>query len=227
MRGSPFVFKKAGENMVKLLIVRHGYSMTNKDKRYTGHMDVPLDAVGLLQGEAVSRYLAAHYAVDAIYSSDLCRAVETVRPLSEHLSMPIRKDARLREYFMGEWEGKAFSEVQTLFPKTHHTLKTEPWRVRYDGGESVSDVYHRVSECLDEIIKENEGKTVVIASHGGAIRQMLRYALRLPAERYSELPHVANASISEIVVEGDGMRVLRLSETEHLSELSENEVETR
>lgn len=213
--------------MVRLLIVRHGFSMTNKDKRYTGHMDVPLDAVGLLQGEAASRYLAAHYAVDAIYSSDLCRAVETVRPLSEQLSLPIRKDARLREYFMGEWEGKAFSEVKTLFPMTCQALKTEPWRVRYDGGESVHDVYLRVSECLDEIIKENEGKTVVIASHGGAIRQMLRYALRLPAERYSELPRVANASISEIEIEGETMRVLRISETEHLAELIENEVEMR
>ena len=213
--------------MTRLLIVRHGYSMTNKEKRYTGHMDVPPDAVGLLQGEAASRYLAAHYAVDCIYSSDLCRAVETVRPLSEQLSLPIRKDARLREYFMGEWEGKSFSEVQELFPKTYQTLKTEPWLVRYDGGESVNDVYLRVRECLDEIIRENEGKTVVIASHGGAIRQMLRYALRLPAERYSELPHVANASISEIEVDGEEVRVLRLSETEHLASLCENEVETR
>lgn len=56
---------------------------------------------------------------------------------------------------------------------------------------------------------------------------MLRYALRLPAERYSEIPHVANASINEIEIEGEEVRVLRLSETEHLSELSENEVETR
>ena len=213
--------------MTRLLIVRHGFSLTNKEKRYTGQMDVPLDAIGLLQGEAASRYLAAHYAVDAIYSSDLCRAVETVRPLSERLSLPIRKDARLREYFMGEWEGKAFSEVKTLFPMTCQALKTEPWRVRYDGGECVQDVFLRVSECLDEIIKENEGKTVVIASHGGAIRQILRYVMRLPAERYSELPHVANASISEIVVEGNEMRVLRLSETEHLATLNENEVETR
>lgn len=213
--------------MTRLLIVRHGYSMTNKEKRYTGHMDVPLDAVGLLQGEAASRYLAEHYAVDCIYSSDLCRAVETVRSLSEQLSLPIRKDARLREYFMGEWEGKSFFEVQELFPKTYQTLKTEPWLVRYDGGESVNDVYLRVRECLDEIIRENEGKTVVIASHGGAIRQMLRYALCLPAEKYREIPPVANASISEIEVEGEEVRVLRLSETEHLASLCENEVETR
>ncbi len=213
--------------MVRLLLVRHGYSVTNKEKRYTGHRDVPLDAVGLLQGEAVCRSLAEHYTVDAIYSSDLCRAVETVRPLADRLSLPIHKDARLREYFMGEWEGKSFEEVERLFPETYACLKKTPWLVRYDGGESCDEVYFRVCECMQGIIKENEGKTVVIASHGGTIRQILRFALGfLPGEPY-EVPHLKNASISVIECEGDVIRVVSYNETEHLAELRENEVEAR
>ncbi len=211
--------------MVKVLIVRHGYSVTNKEKRYTGQTDVPLDAIGYRQAEAACKYIAEKYKVDVIYSSDLCRVVETVRPLSERLSLPIVTDARLREFAMGEWEGKSFSEVESLFPETYACLKKTPWLVRYDGGESCDEVFFRVRECVKEIIKENEGKTVVIASHGGAIRQILRFAFGfLPGEPY-EIPHLKNASISVIECEGDVIRVVSHSETEHLAALNENEIE--
>ena len=225
-RGSSLVFERK-RKMVRLLIVRHGYSLTNKDKKYTGQTDVPLDRIGHLQAEAAARYIAEKYKVDAIYSSDLCRAVETARPLSERLSLPIYKDARLREYFMGEWEGMGFAEAKEKFSETAAILKSEPWRVRYDGGESMDEVFMRIRGFMEEILRENEGKTVAVVSHGGAIRQILRYVMHLPPERCSEIPQPANASISELEVEGEVTRAVRISVTEHLAALRANEIEVR
>lgn len=213
--------------MVRLLVIRHGYSLTNKDKRYTGQTDVPLDQIGHLQAEAAARYIAKKYKVDAIYSSDLCRAAETARPLSERLSLPIQKDARLREYFMGEWEGMGFAEAKEKFSETAAALKNEPWRVRYDGGESVDEVFMRIRDFMEEILRENEGKTVAVFSHGGAIRQIFRYAMHWPCERFAEIPHFANASISEFEIDGEAARAVFISKTEHLEALGANEIEVR
>ncbi len=204
--------------MVGLLIVRHGLSLTNKDKRYTGQTDVPLAPLGFAQGEAVSRYIAENYSVDAIYSSDLCRAVETLAPLGRILSLPIRKHAGLREFAMGEWEGKTYAEVKELFPETCALLKTEKWRVRYDGGESYEEMHRRVTAAFAEIIAENEGKTVAVASHGGAIRMYLATALGIPLQSVEKAPTVSNASLTVVEIENGEARIALLGEDGFLAE---------
>ena len=205
--------------MVRLLIVRHGLSLTNKDKRYTGQRDVPLAPLGLLQGEAVSRYIAENYEVSAIYSSDLSRAVDTVAPLAKYLSLPIVKTAALREFAMGEWEGKNFEEVKTLFPETCALLKTEKWRVRYDGGESYEEVRARVRDCFAKIVMENEGKTVAVASHGGAIRAYLSIVMGLDLKDIAGVPAVSNASLSVVEVENGAYRIVCLGEDGYLADI--------
>ena len=207
--------------MVRLLILRHGYSVTNKEKRFTGQRDVPLDAVGHKQAEAACRYLVENYKIDAIYSSDLCRAADTVAPLAERLSLPIRKDARLREFAMGDWEGKKFAEIDALYPETRARQKIDPWRMRYEGGESCDEVMARVSECILSIARENEGKTVLVASHGGAIRQLMRFVLGLSYEEHEKAPLITNASLSLIEYEDGALRLRFSGKTEHLAEFAE------
>ena len=68
--------------MVKFIVVRHGFSSSNLDKTLTGHLDAPLVEMGYKQGQAVSEYIFNNYKIDAIYSSDLIRAVQTVEKLA-------------------------------------------------------------------------------------------------------------------------------------------------
>ena len=100
--------------MVTLLLLRHGYSVYNKAKRFTGQQDIPLDTVGVLQAQSAAKYLTENYAINAVYSSDLCRAVDTARPTAERLGLPIHTDAALRELAMGVWEGMLFDDVNRL-----------------------------------------------------------------------------------------------------------------
>lgn len=188
--------------MVRLLIVRHGVSLTNSEKRYTGQRDVPLAPLGLLQGEAASRYLAEHYPIDAIYSSDLCRAKETLMPLAKALSLPIVTRIDLREIRLGEWEGKTYEEVQRLYPETYAMIQSEKWRARYEGGESYREAYDRAVRAFSAIAAENEGKTVAVASHGGTVRLYLTHLLGIPFESNEIAPALGNASLT--VVELDG-----------------------
>ena len=80
--------------MTDLVILRHGYSEGNKEKRFSGQMNVPLDNVGKNQAESVAKFIADNFKVDAIYSSDLSRAYDTVKPLADKLGLEIVKDIK-------------------------------------------------------------------------------------------------------------------------------------
>ncbi len=208
--------------MVTLLIVRHGLSLSNKEKRYTGQRDVPLAPLGYRQAEAVSRYIAEKYTVDAIYASDLSRTTDTLAPLAKGLSLPIIKREDLREISLGDWEGKTYEEVQTLYPETWQMLKTARHLVRYEGGESYREAYDRAVSAFLSIARENEGRTAAVASHGGTIRLFLAKVLGLPFEQGNEkTPMIPNASLTAVEIDGEDMRLVFAGEDGYLGTLTE------
>ena len=207
--------------MVRLLIVRHGLSVTNKDKIYTGQRDVPLAPLGHRQAEAACRYIMENYKVDAVYASDLCRAKDTVFPIAKALSLPLQTRADLREISLGDWEGKTYEEVKVLYPKTWAMLTTARHLARYEGGESYAEAYARAKKAFLEIAGENEGRTVAIASHGGLIRLFLAAVLGLAVEHGGKAPLITNASLSGVEIEGEEMRLVFAGEECYLADLTE------
>ena len=130
--------------------------------------------------------------------------------------------AQLEADFVEAWEaaheGKTYAEVKELFPETCALLKTEKWRVRYDGGESYEEMHRRVTAAFAEIIAENEGKTVAVASHGGAIRMYLATALGIPLQSVEKAPTVSNASLTVVEIENGEARIALLGEDGFLAE---------
>ena len=185
--------------MIKFIIVRHGYSVANKDKRFCGQNDVPLDETGYLQAEDVSEYIKDNFHVDAIYSSDLKRAYDTVKPLSDAIGVPIICHEGFREINVGDWRGLTLDEAAKKFPETYEKYMTNPWASKFEGGESYADVTKRAMAALDEIITKQKNGTVVIATHGGVVSTILAAAKNSP-----EVSHVANASISVIEYSDEG-----------------------
>ena len=184
--------------MVKFIIARHGYSQFNKSKQFTGQYDVNLNAIGYLQAEEVGKYVLENYKVDKIYSSDLKRAIDTAKPIAEALKLPILTRKNLREMYLGEWERKSFEEVKEKYPNDYNEWVTDLGFARATGGESSKELIVRVSEEFERIAKENEGKTVFIATHGGAIRALICAWLRVPLEEMKNIQLVANGSITVI-----------------------------
>ena len=180
--------------MVKLLIVRHGFSVTNKAHVFTGQNDVDLAPEGYEQAESVCKYIAERFKVDKIYSSDLARAVRTILPLAQRLGLEIHKEKDIRELDVGIWQGRAVEDVKKEFPELLELYRTDPANHGCPGGENFSQMCKRVLPVFENIAKENDNKTVVVATHGGVIRVITCIFKGLPIDEVKNIPHCPNAS---------------------------------
>ena len=206
--------------MVKILLIRHGYSVSNKAGCFTGRLDAPLDEIGERQAVILSNFLSKNYSIDVIYSSPLSRVVETARPLAQSLNLQINIEPLFIETDIGRWHGKRISELTISEPLLVDKMKRSPYHFKFPDGECENDVYERAVSALQKILSENDGKTVVIATHGGVIRSLLRKFLNIPPERTDLIPLVNNASLSIIDYENGIYTPREIGFDEYLKELS-------
>lgn len=202
--------------MVKLLFLRHGESEYNRIKKYTGQLNVKLTDTGILQAKIASEYILQNYKVDAVYSSDLSRAVDTVTPIASALNLPIYTDKRLREFDLGEWTDLYFVDVVNRYKEEFENYKKGGSAV---GGESVVDVQRRAYDCVLQIVKENVGKTVLIGTHGGVIRALLLKFLNYSSYDVKKLPIVSNNSITVVNYDNDNFIVEKVSYNGYLDSI--------
>ena len=162
--------------MTRLILIRHGESEANVKEIGAGQIDYPLTELGNKQAQLAAEYLLANESIDVIYSSDLQRAYDTALPVAKALNLPILTDRRLREMDTGEWAGMTFRVREERYPEEVRKLREDYSHMRFPGGESIAEVYERIVSCISEIAKENDGKTVLIATHAGALRNYMAFA---------------------------------------------------
>jgi len=180
--------------MTPLLLVRHGESHWNAEHRYQGQQDSGLTARGRSQAEQVGRLLAEEAgAPGAIWSSDLPRAHDTAVPYAALTQRPIRTDPRLREVDVGVWSGQPITAVARAHPEEVARFAAGE-DVRRGGGETFAEVRIRIAACLAEIVAEHPDETVVIFSHGGAIRVAAALAAGVPAPGHHGFAAPTNCS---------------------------------
>lgn len=149
-----------------LVLVRHGETDWNRDRRVQGQTDIPLNETGRRQALALSAELNGR-AFAAVYSSDLVRAYETATILAEPRSLTVIPVPALREKDFGSWEGLTDAEVLRRFP---HAL-AGPW----GDAETSAEVSTRVVAAVSEIVAAHAGDAVLVVTHGGPIRALLRH----------------------------------------------------
>lgn len=198
-----------------LILVRHGFSVSNDQKYFTGNLDIPLTDLGKMQAERCAEYLKDVRA-DCIYSSDLSRAMDTAKPISEKLNLPVCPDSSLREINAGEWEGVKFTDLEIKFPDSYRVWKENIGLAVCDGGESVKAFSERILKGVSAIAERHPGKTVVIATHATPIRVLCTVSVKLPVERMSEIPWVSNASISVFEYDSGAFSIVQKDMTDHL-----------
>lgn len=203
----------------KIIIIRHGFSETNKSKKFTGQMDIGLSDVGKKQAELVSSYLYDNYKIDKIYSSDLSRAVNTIKPLADKLGTSVVTNKGLREIYGGKWEGVSFDDISKLYSEDYIIWTENVGFARPTGGESFAEGQERIVNTINEIVKREEGNTVVIVSHGGVLRGFECFVQGKTLDYVNNIPYFQNASISLIEYDGVKMQFKSRDFTEHLGEL--------
>ena len=206
----------------RILLIRHGQSEGNAERRFGGHTPTPLSALGRRQAEATARALAAAESVTAIYSSDLLRAVETAAPLARALRLEINESDAFRERSVGHMEGLTFEEAAQKFPDEYAALLHRDFDHVLSGGESYRQLLDRAARELDRAVAAHSGGTVAVFSHTGTICILVLHlmgALDAPTLRPVWLA-TANCGIARVQLRTDGfVRVDAINDTRHLASL--------
>lgn len=205
--------------MTKILIIRHGQSVANLEETFAGHTDTPLSDLGKRQAEVTAEFIVSNYKVDKIYSSDLQRAFNTAGAVAKRLGMDIIADQNLREIFAGQWEEIPFADMPIKYPKECYIWLNDIGNAACPGGESVLQLQQRAGAAIEKIAKENEGKTVVVATHATVVRALYCLYENVSADEMKNVPWVSNASVTELSYENGVMKVLKNGYDKHLKEL--------
>ena len=201
--------------MTTLYFVRHGESRANVDLVFTGQTDVPLSPRGEHQAKLLAKKLCT-LPIDAICSSDLLRAVETVSPAAKALGLPILPEKGLREIDGGKWEGMYIPDIAKSYPEDFQTWESDIGLARCTGGESFKEVQTRGLQTVLRIARENDGKCVVIATHAAMIRALTCAFRGLPLTEMQHIPFVPNASLSEVRFEGGAFKIISYADVSFL-----------
>lgn len=205
--------------MTRIILVRHGQSEANARAIFAGHSDFDLTEFGRRQAELVADYLTRNEKIDTIYSSDLSRAYHTATPTAERLGLPIKKSETLREIYAGLWDGMQTDDIAARFPEDFNCWREDFSHVRCTGGESIPEVFCRTVPYICDISRENDGKTVLIASHATVVRCFNAYAMGLTYDSTAGSPMAYNASISIYTMDGDRVVDSQYNIVEHLGDL--------
>lgn len=201
--------------MLKIILVRHGHSTSNASGTYTGQMDAPLSEIGFAQAAQLADHLCKTYQIDAIYSSDLCRAVETVRPTAERLGFDIHRERALRELDTGKWSGVPYAEVRERYP-ADFAAYGQSIDAPCTGGESIREASKRLLACFEKIAREYDGKTVLICSHALCSRLFSALAATGRVEDIFTHRPPENAAYSIYEYENGTLHTLLQNHTAHL-----------
>jgi alpha-ribazole phosphatase len=204
--------------MTHLLLVRHGETDWNIQRRHQGQQDIPLNARGRQQIEAVARRLAGEK-IDAVYASDLSRAWQTAEAIvTHHDGLSILEEPRLREMHFGEWEGLTHEEIQQRQPAA-----SENWTKILMGegppkGENLPQFAARIQAMLDEVVAAHPRERVLLVAHGGTLMVLLCLLLAHPIANYWQF-RLEKASLSEVWVYPEGAILMLLNDQHHLEGL--------
>jgi alpha-ribazole phosphatase len=193
-------------------LIRHGDTRQDQVKRYIGHTDLPLNALGRAQARALQKRLAP-IPFDRIYSSDLHRCLETARIIAGPQGKGIRKLPSLREINLGEWEGQSMANIRQRFPDKFQDRGRDLAGFRTPGGESFRELQARVVPTFLDLINNTEGHLLVIA-HAGVNRAILCHLLGRPLDELLEVPQ-AFGCLNIIERQGGRLIVKSINQTEN------------
>ena len=158
--------------MTTIIFVRHGQSTGNLAGVYCGQLDFPLTDKGKEQAVLLGNYLKNRYQIDAIYASDLCRAVQTAEPTARLFGLEISPEEDMREICVGEWQGQDADMIIRTRVEEMHRWRTD---LTYapKGGESFGQLRERVFRFVDRVLDKHRDQTVAVFGHAGAIGTIL------------------------------------------------------
>jgi len=216
--------------MFHLYFIRHGKTDWNEQQKLQGQQDIPLNALGRRQAQAVAERLQRE-AFDVLYTSDLSRAYETASAINVHHGLTIVKDPRLRERSFGCFEGFTVEQSRRRYPDLRAAYERDKLNFRIPGGESRLEFIFRVGDFFEALRRQHSDQTVVVVAHGGVMGSIVSHVisrkLGFDPPRFVPLFSVENCSISQLRYHGEQWLLQSLNQTDHLAHLPVGEYAQR
>ena len=212
-----YLFTFRGGELIKIYLVRHCEAEGNKTNSFQGSTDCDITELGEKQLSFLSeRFKDIH--IDKVISSPLKRAVKTAEAAVKGKNLTILKEPLFTEIRGGLIEGRSFEEIFKIFPDFEDLWDNHPDKFSAPNGESMQDVYNRMAKGLEKIVSDskNEGKTILISSHGAAIRCLICYIMYKSIRHLAKTPWSVNTAVSLITYNNSSFDFEYLNDASHL-----------
>jgi probable phosphoglycerate mutase len=204
--------------MTEILLIRHGETAWNAIRRLQGHLDVPLNDEGERQAAALGRALLGE-PLDAVYASDLQRALQTAKAIAAPRAMPVQTEPGLRERCFGGFEGLLYADIGARYPEAYASWKArELDAVLPEGerdGETLRAFFERAIGAITGIAARSRHRKIALVTHGGVLECAYRAAQGLGPDRPRDFD-ILNASINRFAWDGAKLRLLQWGDVAHL-----------
>lgn len=204
--------------MTEIYVIRHVQAEGNLFRMMQGHWDGNVTELGCRQRDALAlRFRDIN--IDALYSSDLSRAVFTASAITQYHDIEMQIDRRLREINTGSWEGVPFSNLEWNYPKQYYNFMNRAEDFSFEGAETFRQVQDRMMEALRDIAEANDGKTVAVTSHGVSIRCLVCALLGISLNDTKNAPVFVNTGVARILYDKGKFTVDYINDSSHLGDL--------
>lgn len=179
---------------MRIYLVRHGQTDDNIKNLMQGWKDTPLNETGKAQAYQLIPFFQTQN-IEVIYSSDLSRAFETASIIAQSLNKHVFLDKKLREMYLGSWEGHSWQEIEAEFDYFFGKPENEKNALNIHSGESYIEFQLRSFEVFNKIVKNHLNNRLMIVTHGGVIREIIARIMKINQTQKDAIP-IRNCSVS-------------------------------
>ena len=201
-----------------ILLIRHGETAWNAERRLQGHIDIALNPAGLAQAAALGQALADQ-PLAAVIASDLSRAQQTAHAIAGLQNLPVQTDVLLRERCYGAFEGLLYADIAARYPHEYAQWQSRQIDAVMPSGErqaeSFRQFYARSTDAIAEWASRYAGQTIAIVAHGGVLECAYRAAVGMSLDSPRDF-QVKNASVNRFSFADGALHLVHWGDVEHL-----------
>jgi broad specificity phosphatase PhoE len=198
----------------KIYILRHGETDWNRKKLFRGRSDIELSQRGRDQARAAAETFRRKQ-ISSMYTSPVLRSVETAEIVSEIIGIPFTEAPELSDPDCGTWTGMNLEKVRISYPQEHGLMENHPSQLRFPGGESVFEVYERVSRFILQDLWDHEDGDILLVTHNFIFQVFSMAVLGCHLDNLYNL-EMDNGAISEYVRKGDRVILVKVNDNYYL-----------
>jgi probable phosphoglycerate mutase len=204
--------------MIEILLIRHGETDWNVEKRIQGHHDIPLNNTGKRQAASLSSALLSE-PLDAVISSDLQRTMQTARAIARPRGMQVKVEPGLRERCFGAFEGLQYHEIQARYPAAYAEWQARELDARFPEGihiaETLREFSERIMTTMHQLANKAGLRRIALVTHGGVLDCIYRHVMRMDFFKPRDFA-ILNASINRLSWDGTAFHVVQWADVAHL-----------